>query len=90
MAVAIDLGELTIPATAITAYLGAWGVELATPTGHLSPSEIGWFLERGFLTPAQATARWQAGGLSAPDAQLLLNRYPANSVQSSANPAPTA
>ena len=88
--VAIDLAELNIPATAITAYLGAWGVELATPTGHLSPSEIGWFLERGFLTPAQATARWQAGGLSAPDAQLLLNRYPANSVHSSANPAPTA
>jgi hypothetical protein len=85
----VDLGELNVPSTAITNYLTAWAVELGTPTAHLPPSEVGWLLERGFLTPAAAVAKWEAMGLGSADASLLLNRYPPNSVYSSANPEPT-
>ena len=72
----IDLSELNIPQTAITNYLTAWTVELATPTAHLSESMVGWLVEHGKITSATAVSKWQAMGLTADDATLLLQRYP--------------
>lgn len=72
----VDLTGLGVPTAAIKNYVAAWGVEAATPSTHLSETTIGWLVEKGHITPAVAVAKWQAMGLSAVDATLLLYRYP--------------
>ena len=76
-----DLGELNVPAAAIGNYLTDWTIESQTPSAHLSDATIGWLLEQGYITPAEAQTKWQASGLSAEDAALLLYRYPPKSEQ---------
>lgn len=73
---ATDLGALGVPAAAIANYTKDWAVEASTPTVHLSESMVGWLLEKGHITAAQAHTKWVALGLTSDDADLLALRYP--------------
>ena len=71
-----DLGELGVPAAAISAFVADWRIEAATPHTHLSAAQVGKLTEEGKLTAEQAQAKWVAMGYSADDAALLLLIYP--------------
>ena len=71
-----DLGQLGVPAAAISAYMADWRIEAATPHTHLSAAQVGKLAEEGYLNAVQAQAKWIAMGYSADDAALLLLIYP--------------
>ena len=72
----VALQSLGVPQAAITDFVADWHVELTTPTHHLAEGTVGKLLKEGFLTPAEAQAKWVAMGYSANDAALLLLIYP--------------
>lgn len=74
--VGADLGELGVPAAAVSAFLTDWDVEIATPKLHLSAAQVGKLTEEGYLSAEQAQAKWIAMGYSGNDAALLLIIYP--------------
>jgi hypothetical protein len=74
--VGADLGELGVPAAAVSAFLTDWDVEIATPKLHLSAAQVGKLLEQGNIDSGTAQAKWVAMGYSSNDAALLLYIYP--------------
>lgn len=86
--VGADLGELGVPAAAVSAFLTDWDVEIATPKLHLSAAQVGKLLEEGYIDQATALAKWVAMGYSSNDAALLLYIYPPPPAAAPVSPAP--
>jgi hypothetical protein len=70
-----QLTSLGIDADAITQYLAVWKVEAASELKALTPAQVGAMVKAGYITTADATARWAADGYDATDAGLLLAYY---------------
>lgn len=72
-----ELSQVGVPATAVTTLIADWTAELAVPHTALTVAEIGWFVEHGVITEAQAQSYWKMKGLTDTDVALMAQRYPA-------------
>jgi hypothetical protein len=72
-----ELRQVGIQQAAVTTLISDWTAELAVPHTALTVAEIGWFVEHAVITAAEAQSLWKMRGLTATDAALMAQRYPA-------------
>jgi hypothetical protein len=71
-----ELGQIGVPAAAITTYLADWTAELAVPHTNLSTAEIGKLLKDGAISTATASSLWAMRGYTQADIGYLEVLYP--------------
>jgi hypothetical protein len=82
-----ELRQVGIQQAAVTTLISDWTAELAVPHTALTVAEIGWFVEHAVITAAEAQTLWKMRGLTAADATLMAQRYPAPAPTTPAVPA---
>jgi hypothetical protein len=82
-----ELRQVGIQQAAVTTLISDWTAELAVPHTALTVAEIGWFVEHAVITAAEAQTLWKMRGLTATDAALMAQRYPAPAPTTPAVPA---
>lgn len=70
-----ELGALEVPDRAMTEYLAAWKIERLTEFKTFTPTQIGAAVKKGFITHADALARWKAQGFDDADAAIWLAEH---------------
>jgi hypothetical protein len=82
-----ELRQVGIQQAAVTTLISDWTAELAVPHTALTVAEIGWFVEHAVISAAEAQSLWKMKGLTATDAALMAQRYPAPAPTTPAVPA---
>ena len=70
-----ELAQLEVPLEAVGQYITDWNIERKLAFKTLTMAEVGGAYKKGFITDADALARWSAMGYNSTDSGILLAIY---------------